>query len=80
MHVCVCVCVHVCVWDIGGRGEGGLEWLMSAVRARNFLSINACLGDSMLNQPEFTRMYIYKYNRTCVHCRHVHIAIVIGQC
>ncbi len=42
--VCVCVCVCVCVWDIGGRGGGRLEWLMSAVRARDFLSINAGSG------------------------------------
>ncbi len=67
LEVCVCVCVCVC-WDIGGRGGGRLEWLMSAVRARDFLSINAGSGYSMLIQPELARMYIHKYNRKCVHC------------
>ncbi len=43
---CVCVIQHVCVcvWAIGGRGGGRLEWLMSTVRARDFLSINAASG------------------------------------
>ncbi len=73
----MCVCVCVCVWDIGERGGGRLEWLMSAVRARDFLSINAGSGYSMVIQPELTHMNIHKYNRKCVHCMLVNIAIHI---
>ncbi len=75
--MCVSVCVCVCVWDIGGRGGGRLEWLMSAIRACDFLSINAGSGYSMLIQPELARMHIHKYNRKCVHCMLVNIAIHI---
>ncbi len=51
----MCVCAYV--WDIGGRERGRLEWLMSAVRARDFLSIIAGEGYSILILPELIRMY-----------------------
>ncbi len=71
MSVCVC---------LGYWGEGRREvgiWLMSAVRAWDFLSINARSGYSILIQPELTRMHIHKYNRKCIHCMLVNIAIHI---
>ncbi len=50
----MCVCMRLGYW---GEGKGRLEWLMSAFRARDFLSIIAGSGYSILILPELIRMY-----------------------